>query len=254
MHIPNVRQIKRVRGVRFLLATAALIVLYTGLDSLAFWLFQQGTALQSATALGLGAAQAEIDAVARASAPREAALPPAHRLAAFDLGLRMGVAAAMAGQATAPHFSAAQREEALREAQAFLDEGGLAQRLLGTRAQALRSRNFGDWSGLPQRIEADESGLAARIEAASTPRHRHLFMLGMQVGRTVCVPKGVGDLLGEPLAGAVALHASLAGLPKRLWEPLVQVPRAGTASERRVRYEAAVEAVRQALWTNPPWR
>jgi hypothetical protein len=76
----------------------------------------------------------------------------------------------------------------------------------------------------------------------------------MQIGRTVWSPVAFREMLGEPLADAVAAHASLAGLPKRLWEPLVYVQPVGTAAERRARYEAAVEALRQTLVTNPPWR
>lgn len=249
----NIPRLRRVRAVRFVVATAALIGLYVGLDSVAFWLFVQGSELRSASKLGLGASQAAIDAVAQSSRARESALPPTHRLAAFDFGLRMGIAAAMAGQATSPGLSAEQRAAAVREAQDFVDEGDLARTLIGTRVQVLQSADFGDWSRLPQRIEADEGGIAARIESATTARHRHLYMLGMQVGRAVWAPRTLRESLGEPLAEAVALHASLAGLPKRLWEPLVYVQPVGKDSERRARYEAAVEVVRQALLSNPPW-
>lgn len=250
----NIPKLRRVRAVRFVVATAALIGLYVGFDSAAFWLFLQGSDLRSSHALGLGASQAAIDAVERASAPREAVLPPSHRLAVFDFGLRMGIAAAMAGQATSPGFTAGQRAAAVREAQDFVDEGGLAHTLLGADVRVLQSPDFAEWSRLPQRIEADEDGMAARIESATTLRHRHLYLLGMQIGRTVWSPKGLREILGEPLAEAVGSHAALAGLPKRLWEPLVYVQPVGTATERRARYEAAVEAVRQALLTNPPWR
>lgn len=249
----DIPKLKHVPAVRFVAATLALVGLYVGLDNAAFWLFLQGSELSSAKALGLGASQAEIDAVNSASMPREAALPPSHRLAAFDLGVRMGFAASMAGQSTSPGFSAEQRAAAVREAQDFVDEGGLARTLIGTDAKVLHSANFSEWSRLPQRIEKDEAGLAARIEGATTPRHRHLVLLGMQIGRTVWSPKGLPEMLGEPLADAIATHASLAGLPKRLWEPLVYVPRVGTAAERRAGYETAVEALRQALLSSPPW-
>ena len=131
-------------------------------------------------------------------------------------------------------------------AQDFVDEGRLSRTLFAADASVLQSRDFGEWSRLPQRIEADEGGTASRIESTTTVRHRHLYLLGMQIGRAVWWPKGLGDLLGEPHAEAIALHASLAGLPERLWQPLVYVQPVGTASERRARYEAAVEAVRQA--------
>ena len=238
--------------VRFLAATVALTGLYVALDATLFWLFRQGATLRAAVPAGYGASKTDIAAVEQASAPREAALPPSHRLDAFDLGLRMGLAAAAAGRATWPQFDAAQRAAALRAAQALVDRGGLAQRLTGAPARAMTSRDFHDGTRLAQRIEADETGLAARIEVAAAPRHRHLFLLGMQLGVVLWSPSGSGETTADPPAEEIARHASLAGLPPRLWEPLLRTPPGGPAAGRRARYEAAVEAVREALRTGSP--
>lgn len=246
----NLSRLKRVAAIRLVLATLLLIGLYVGLEGAAFWLFLHMDKQQEVTAWLFEASHSEIDKVDSASLPREVVLPRSYRLAAFDLGIRMGVAAEMAGKFAGSDFSAEQRRAALREAQDFAQQGGWARALLGAEAKVLQSANVKELSKLSERIEADENGLAARVEAKTSLRGRHLFLLGMQIGRTVWSPKR----LGTSMPAAIATHASLAGLPKGLWIPLLQPPTGSSSIERRARYDEAIEKVRQTLMLNPPPR
>ena len=60
----------------------------------------------------------------------------------------------------------------------------------------LRVSNADEFGRVPNRLDADELGLAARLEAATSRRHRHLLLLGVHAG--------VASALADMRRGGVA--------------------------------------------------
>ena len=91
----------------------------------------------------------------------------------------------------------------------------------------LVTRTLDDFARLTDRIEADETGLAEHINRAFSPYHRHLFLLGMHLGTEAARIQSSGGSLSLPPRAQIRRHATLAGIPPVLWEPLAAAPRYG---------------------------
>ena len=184
----------------------------------------------------------EARTVAAASAEAERRLPPAHRLAAWRLGLSLGFASEWLGSAAALGPDAQMKARAsvadrLRQAETIARALGMSS------VQPLQTRTLDDFSRLPDRIEADETGLAAAVEARLSPRHKHLFLLGMHVGAELCrVVATRGEVIG-PDRTKIGRHSTLAGIPAELWQPVAEEPAGLDPEQAGARYRSAVEAV-----------
>jgi hypothetical protein len=230
-----------------LTATVALTLLYIGLQEL---LVDGLGALYSRGWLATvfqGGLTEEAKRVADASAAREAQLTPEHRAAAFALGVQLGRLSQFLGsfglsdpavrqQARA---AAASRLAAAQDLADFLGIGPV---------YPLESSTAAQFAGLTARIEADEGGIGARIAERTTPRHQHLYMLGMHVGTTLAALQSKAGAVVP--SGEIARHATLAGLTREQWEPLARSPEGGTQPERAAKYEGAVRAVQRTIATD----
>jgi len=163
-------------------------------------------------------------------------LPAGHRLATLRMGYGLGYTSQLTGafamsspdvQAKAaalsePHLQFA-REQALR-----LSLGEVA---------ALPVRSLKEFTELNQRYEADPDGLAARVQAALSPLHRHLYLLGVHLGTE--------SARVESSAGQLAL-------PPTLWKPLTVAPQNDEPPAHVLsRYRAALSALAAGL-EQPP--
>ena len=88
----------------------------------------------------------------------------------------------------------------------------------------LVTRTLDDFARLTQRIEADETGLAERVTVAFSRHHRHLFLLGMHLGTEAARIQWSGGSLSLPPCVQIRRHATLAGIPPAIWEPLAAAP------------------------------
>lgn len=189
----------------------------------------------------------EAKSVAVASAAREAVLTPKHSAAAWQLGIRIGYVSQQLGFVKLSDTANLQQAQAalepmLKEARFFANFLQLDAPVAPMESQTLK-----EFFNINERIESDESGLATRIEQRVTVRHRHLFLLGMHVGVEMCRldRKGAEQL---PLSSIqIARHATVAGLPRGLWEPLSKAPEGGSLVEVKAAYRAAVAAASKYL-------
>ena len=237
---------------RVLAYSAAAALAFVALEQVEFALFDVAGADRMLALTRSKAADerlaAEAAQVAERSRDRAAALPPGHRLAAFQVGYEVGWASEYAGSFA--RSDAAVRAQAAAIADAHVAVAREAARRIGIDAAAvavLPSRTPTDFARLQQRFDADESGLAQRVETRLTPLHRHVFLLGTAVGSDAAkVQSSRGKLTGlqvEP----IRRHATLAGIDAAVWQPLV-ADRAGTAPAEVVeRHRAALAALTSAL-------
>jgi hypothetical protein len=225
-------------------------LLYVGLQEA--WLLMAGVILRQDSTpewVLAGPVQEEARKISEASASREASLTPKHRRAVFQLGYNVGYSAGARGTALMWSDAAkatlnellVPREQSARDLSGFLGITDLRPLRVNTAAESLR---------LSDAIEADENGLAARVEAATTPRHRQLYLLGVHTG-VVAAQVDIASLLGgqdwpvPPLH--IARHATLAGVPRPLWNPLIQVRDGGEPKQVVEAYQRSVLALDEAL-------
>ena len=104
------------------------------------------------------------------------------------------------------------------------------------------------------RLENDELGLASRLEAKASARHRHLLLLGMHVGIALAGANATGGTLLNPNRPFIGRHATLAGVPPGAWQPVAQIPAAATDADRLTHYAAAVSGLDEAVSKLETWR
>src|SRR6185436_5619051 len=97
------------------------------------------------------------------------------------------------------------------------------------------------------RLDSDELGLAARVEKAMSPRHRHLLLLGMHVGVAAALNDMSGGKLQNPLRQYIGRHATLAGVPPASWEPAARAGEGATPEQQAAAYQAALTALDMAV-------
>ena len=184
----------------------------------------------------------EADQVATASRDALQRLPHGHRSAALRLGFELGYISQLVGsyamspaevQAAARQRAAPRLAVARQQAQAL----GLGE------VEPLPVRSLREFTELGARYEADESGLAARVEQQLSPLHRHLLLLGVQVGAEAARVEDSGGRFALPPATPIRRHAVLAGISAAVWQPLIAEPRNETPAQVLQRYRAAVDAL-----------
>ena len=186
--------------------------------------------------------QQEAEQVAAASRDALQRLPSGHRLASLRLGYALGYTSQLLGgyamsppavQAAARHRAEPMLAAARQQATAL----GLGE------VQALPVRSLREFTELGARYEADENGLAARVEAKLSPLHRHLVLLGAQVGGEMARVDDSGGQYALPPATPIRRHAVLAGIDAAVWQPLIVEPRDETPAQVVQRYRHAVDAL-----------
>jgi hypothetical protein len=229
-----------------LVATIALTLLYIALQELllrsASVLFSGG---RMATVFQRGLDE-EARRVAETSATREGQLTPEHRVAAWWLGVHLGYLSQYLGSYGSSDTPVRQQAYAASERR-IAAARDLADLLGIGLVHPLESSTAAQFSNLTARIEADEGGVGARIEERTTPRHKHLFMMGMHVGMTRAAMLGEGWQRIIVPSQHIARHGTLAGLAREQWEPLARLPGGATREEVVASYEAAERVVQQAI-------
>jgi hypothetical protein len=184
----------------------------------------------------------EAEQVSAASRDALQRLPRGHRLATLRLGYALGYTSQLlGGYATSPpavQAAARQRAEPLKDAARQQAE------LLGLgEVQALPVRSLREFTELGARYEADENGLAARIEKQLSPLHRHLYLLGVHVGGEMARVDDSGGQFALPPATLIRRHAVLAGIDPAVWQPLLVEPRGEPPAQTVQRYRRSVDAL-----------
>jgi len=185
--------------------------------------------------------------VAEASQPRLAALPTGHRRGILELGFQIGyVSHWLGGYALAP--AEVRDRMRARQLQRLSRARELAQGYGVGDVDALQVASLRDFTELTTRQEADESGIAARVEARLSPLHRHLYLLGVHLGAEWSRIEDTKGELSLPPATTIRRHAVLAGVAAPLWQPLVQAPQPAEAPTAVVgRYRDGLAALAAEL-------
>jgi len=188
---------------------------------------------------------AEAKEIAEQSRLREAALPADFPLQVFQLGIEYGYVNQWLGgygKQSADDMNWLSRPIAHR----LQRMEQLARQLAVAPAAPLPMRTAADFSQLTQRIEADEDGLADRVEATGSPRLRHLFLLAAHVGTEIAALESAGDLIPIPATLLIGQHATLAGIAEESWRPLGRYE-GDTPAARSAAYEAAARRLEASL-------
>lgn len=203
------------------------------------WLERMGW-IQSDPAAALQAQKRQIDAASDAALRT---LPPGHRMAALRLGYELGYASQLSGVRAMSAPEARALGQQLAAPHAALAAQIAAQWGLGE-ARPLQAHSLREFTELGARYDADENGLAARIEARMSPLHRQLYLLGAQLGGEAARVEDSGGRFSLPPATLIARHATLAGIEPRLWRPLAAAPVPDEPPAQVVmRYRAALETL-----------
>lgn len=236
--------------LRFVLATVTLTLLYLAIQQTILWGIAQltrggWTHADPSTAHARQAAE-----ILESSQAREAALSPQHPLVAYQLGMHYGYLSQWLGSYGA-HAEAQLRNptkalesnlQALREMAQFLGIDTIT---------PLPVKTAADFGLLTQRLESDAGGVAAQVERSTSPRLRHMFMLGAHTGTQIAALASPHDIDPIPPVAFIGKHATLANVPEALWRPLARLPPGDKVSRRNV-YREAVLAVEQHLLPSPP--
>jgi hypothetical protein len=191
--------------------------------------------------------------VRSAAATADAAAPAEWRAASWRLGFQIGyVSQSLGSFVMSPPENQAKAKELM--APRLQDADRLARSMGVGPASALSTETASDFARLDDRLEQDELGLAARVQATASARHRHLLMLGMHVGAALATAQWTGGAILDPKRPFIGRHATLAGVPPAAWEPTAEVPRAGNDAERLERYSAAANALGAAVDQLESWR
>ena len=229
---------------RFLLVTLGITGLYLGLN--AFWL-GLAPSLSSMTSAGVEANwQREAVTVAEASRQADGRLPASSRIDAYRLGFQIGYSSNVMGSVALASPEMQARFKAVLEPR-LTAARDLAQALGVGAVSLLPVTNVGEFGRVPERLDTDELGLANRLEDVTSRRHRHLLLLGMQVGAAAALAQMTGGRLHEQLRPLAGRHATLAGVPAQAWEPVTVAPDGATADERQAAYQKALSDLDAAV-------
>lgn len=230
---------------RFLLATITLTVMYLAIQEAwlwgATWLGRVGwTVNDPAQTYAEQAAQ-----LADQSKAREAMLGPQHPRAVYRLGIRYGYLSQWLGG------YGSQPEETMRllarPVERTLQDMQTQAQFLGIGAvEPLPVRTAADFGQLTRRLEEDAGGVATRVEEATSPRLRELFMLGVHAGTELAALESQHDVLPIPASALIGMHGTLAAVPEPLWRPLTRLPQSDKTAALAY-YRAAVDALDQSL-------
>ena len=227
---------------RFLLATLVLATLYLALQGVWEWvaeklMFRGWTWDDPAQTYAQNAAD-----IAEQSKVREASLGANLRRATFDLGVQYGYLSEwrVSHRGLPPESFRASAE---RDLTGNWEQLSAAARVLGLNIPDLIPKQaVGDELDLEHVLDNDSDGVAHRVELATSPRLRHVYMLGVFAGVQLGRFEPRNELLLPAPAGLIGMHGTLGGVPASLWRPLTRVDQ-GNRTEALSRYRAAVGAI-----------
>lgn len=236
--------------LRFVLATVTLALLYLGIQQAMLWgiskLTRSGWTYEDPAKVHAQQA-AEIH---KQSHTREAALSPQHPLTVYRLGMQYGYLSQwLGGYGGRPEAEMRNLERPVESNLRALRE--LSQFLGITPIAPLPVKTAADFGLLTQRLENDAGGVAAQVENATSPRLRHVFMLGVHAGTQVAALASPHDIDPIPAATLIGKHGTLGAVPEALWRPLARLPQGDKVSRRKAYLDAAL-AVEQHLQPTPP--
>ena len=184
----------------------------------------------------------QAEQVAAASRDALQRLPRGHRLATLRLGYELGYTSQLVGvyAMSPPEVQAAARQRAAPHVDVARQQ---AQWLGLGEVDALPARSLREFTELGARYEADENGLAARVEKQLSPLHHHLYLLGAHLGGEMARVDDSGGRFALPPATPIRRHAVLAGIESAAWQPLIVEPRDETPAQVVQRYHRAVDAL-----------
>ena len=229
---------------RFLLVTLGITGLYLALNALWLALTPSLAALFDAQTASTWAREAA--AVADAARDADGRLPVATRVAAYRLGFHVGYCSNVLGSValSPPEVQSRVREFLAPRIKAMQD---LGYELGAGEVSLLPVSNAEEFGRVNDRLDSDELGLAARVEKATSRRHRHLLLLGMHVGVAAALTDMSGGKLQNPLRQYIGRHATLAGVPPAGWEPAARVGEGTTPEQQAAAYQAALTALDMAV-------
>ena len=237
--------------VRFLLVTFGITGLYLGLN--AFWMTVAPAFYRLTDARVEAGWQREAAAVVEAARQADSRLPASSRQNAYRLGYQLGYCSNIMGSVALQPPDVQARFRAVLEPQLkAVDE--LAQQLGVGTVSLLPVTNVDEFGRVPDRLDADELGLGARLEGATSRRHRHLLLLGMQIGAGAALAQVTGGQLHQQVRPLAGRHATLAGVPQAAWEPVTVAPAGATSEERLETYQNALNALDAAIGALEPLR
>jgi hypothetical protein len=149
--------------------------------------------------------------------------PAASRYAIWQLGFNLGSVSQVVGSYAMSGEDVQIKARKAAEP-ALAESNSLAQTLGLGPVTPLATQTLDDFARLTDRIEADETGLAERVTVTFSRYHRHLFLLGMHLGTEAARIQWSGGSLSLPPRAQIRRHATLAGIPPALWEPLAAAP------------------------------
>jgi hypothetical protein len=237
---------------RVLAYTLAIALSFVALGRLQVAVIDTPTAQDALQRLGLLDADPtarwakETKQVAEASRAAISRAPPGHRLATVRLGFELGFASGLVGAYAMSSDEARARARQAAQPHVALAEG-LAAHLGVGEARALDADSLKAFTELGQRYEADENNLAGRIEQRLSPLHRHLYLLGTQLGGEAARIEDTGGAMSLPPASRIGRHATVAGIDPRLWRPLAAEPKGETPPQVLQRYRGALQALADEL-------
>ncbi|MFN5464302.1 MAG: hypothetical protein ACK6BM_15115 [Cyanobacteriota bacterium] len=230
---------------RFVITTLVLTLLYLAIQRAWMWgalqLGRSGYTVNNP--VQLYAKDAKI--VAEQSRQRESRLSPQAAQNVFELGLAYGyVNQWLGGYGTqAPALMRVLE----RPVAAWMQRMATLGEELGIGPlERLPMRTGEDFLKLNQRIEDDEGGAAGRVEQATSPRLRHLFLLGTHVGIELAALESAKRLTPIPPSALIGKHATLAGVDETHWRPLARLA-SGRQPEALAAYREAIRRLEQSL-------
>jgi hypothetical protein len=113
--------------------------------------------------------------------------------------------------------------------------------------------NADEFGRVNDRLDSDELGLAARVEKATSRRHRHLLLLGMHVGVPAALTDMSGGKLQNPLRQYIGRH-HVGRVPPTGWEPAARAGEGTTPEQKAAAYQAALTALDRAVSELGPMR
>jgi hypothetical protein len=236
--------------LRLVLATVTLTLLYLAIQQAILWgvsqLARSGWTYNDPAKVYTEQA-AEI---LKQSQTRETALSPEHPLTVYRLGVQYGYLSQWLGSYGA-RPEAEMRDLARPVEHNVKTMHDLAQFLGIGPIDRLPVHTAADFGQLTQRLEEDAGGVAARVEQVTSPRLRHLFMLGVHAGVEIASLASPHDIDPIPASALIGKHATLAAVPEASWRPLTRLPQGDKAARFKDYLNTAV-AVERHLLPGPP--
>jgi hypothetical protein len=232
--------------------TIVITVLYLLLQQV--WLGMTGllsgkSFLERPTAAEL---EQEAKRVAEASKAALQTAPASSRHDIWHLGFHLGYVSEFVGSYAMSAEEVQVKARQLTEP-VLVEANRLAESLGLGSVSPLVTQTLDDFGRLTNRIEADETQLAERINRAYSPHHRHLFLLGMHLGAEAARIQGSGGKISLPPRAQIRRHATLTGIPPAIWEPLAAPPGyREQPSEVVTRYRNGLGALVASLSAAPP--